>query len=42
LTLEYQGEVRGTISGKEFAQMYYRYNVGKKAKKKIRKGLLGL
>lgn len=42
LTLEYQGELRGTISGSAFAQMYYRYNVGKKAKKKIRKGLLGL
>jgi len=42
LTLEYQGELRGTIPGKEFAQMYYRYNFGKKAKKNIRKGLLGL
>ena len=41
LTLEYQGEIKGTISGKEFAQMYYRYNVGKKAIKKIRRGLLG-
>ena len=42
LTLEYQGELRGTIPGKEFAQMYYRYNIGKKARKNIRKGLLGL
>ncbi len=42
LTLEYQGELRGTIPGSAFAQMYYRYNVGKKAKKNIRKGLLGL
>jgi hypothetical protein len=42
LTLTYQGEVRGTIPGSTFAQMYYRYNVGENADKKIRKGLLGL
>jgi len=42
ITLTYQGEVRGTIPGKTFAQMYYRYNVGEKADKKIREGLLGL
>jgi hypothetical protein len=42
LTLTYQGEVRGTIPGNTFAQMYYRYNVGEKADKKIREGLLGL
>ncbi len=42
LTLTYQGEVKGTIPGKTFAQMYYRYNVGEKADKKIREGLLGL
>jgi len=42
LTLTYQGEVRGTIPGPVFAQMYYRYNVGEKADKKIREGLLGL
>ena len=41
LTLTYQGEVRGTIPDNTFAQMYYRYNVGEKADKKIRKGLLG-
>ena len=41
LTLVYQGEERGTIPGKEFAQMYYRYNVGEKAQKNIRQGLLG-
>ena len=41
LTLIYQDEKRGTIPGKEFAQMYYRYNVGEKADKNIRKGLLG-
>jgi hypothetical protein len=29
LTLTYQGQVRGTIPGSTFAQMYYRYNVGK-------------
>ena len=42
LTLTYQGEVRGTIPGSTFAQMYYRYNVGEKADKKIRTGLLGM
>lgn len=42
LTLTYQGEVRGTIPGSTFAQMYYRYNVGEKADKKIREGLLGM
>ena len=42
LTLEYQGQVKGTIANPEFAQMYYRYNVGEKAKKNIRDGLLGL
>ena len=41
LTLEYQGEERGTITNKEFIEMYYRYNFGEKADKKIRKGLLG-
>ena len=41
LTLEYQGEERGTIANKEFIEMYYRYNFGEKADKKIRKGLLG-
>jgi hypothetical protein len=41
LTLEYQGEIRGTIADPEFAQMYYRYNVGPKADRKIREGLLG-
>jgi acylphosphatase len=42
ITLTYQGKVKGTIEGNTFAQMYYRYNVGEKADKKIRKGLLGL
>jgi len=41
LTLTYQGEVRGTIPGPVFAQMYYRYNVGENANRKIRDGLLG-
>jgi hypothetical protein len=41
LTLTYQGEVRGTIPGAVFARMYYRYNVGEKADRKIREGLLG-
>jgi len=42
LTLTYQGEERGTISGSTFMQMYYRYNVGEKAPKNTSKGLLGL
>jgi hypothetical protein len=42
ITLTYQGQVKGTIPGNTFAQMYYRYNVGEKADKKIRKGLLGM
>ena len=42
LTLTYQGVVKGTIPGDTFAQMYYRYNVGENADKKIREGLLGL
>ena len=42
ITLTYQGQVKGTIPGNTFAQMYYRYNVGEKANKKIREGLLGL
>jgi hypothetical protein len=41
LSLVYQGEPRGTIADPEFAQMYYRYNVGEKSDSKIRKGLLG-
>jgi hypothetical protein len=41
LTLEYQGETRGTISNKEFIEMYYRYNFGEKANPDIRDGLLG-
>lgn len=42
LILTYQDEVRGTIPGDEFMKMYYRYNVGENAKKKLREGLLGL
>ena len=41
LTLEYQGEIRGTIKNPEFIQMYYTYNFGEKANVKIRDGLLG-
>ena len=42
ITLTYQGQVKGTIPGNTFAQMYYRYNVGENADKKIREGLLGI
>lgn len=38
LTLEYHGEVKGTIPGKEFAQMYFRYVLGDK---NMKKGYLG-
>lgn len=41
LTLEYQGEERGTIANPEFIKMYYTYNFGEKATAKIRDGLLG-
>lgn len=41
LSLEYQGEMRGSIENKEFIEMYYRYNFGEKAVAKIRDGLLG-
>ncbi len=42
LTMTYQDKVKGTIPGSTFMQMYYRNNVGEKANKKIRQGLLGL
>lgn len=42
LTLEYQGKIKGTIPGSEFAQMYFRYTFGEKADNKIKKGYLGL
>ncbi len=42
LTFEYMGEVKGTIPGNEFAQMYYRYTFGETAKKKMKNGYLGL
>lgn len=41
MTLEYQGETRGTISNPEFIRMYYEYNFGEKADSKIRDKLLG-
>lgn len=42
VTLLFKGEEKGTIPGKEFAQMYFRYSLGEKADKKLRKGYLGL
>jgi len=42
LTLTFKGKVKGTIPGKEFAQMYFRYNLGEKADPALRKGYLGL
>jgi len=41
LTLVWQGEVKGTIPGDEFAQMYFRYVFGDKADESITKGYLG-
>lgn len=41
LSLEYQGEARGTIANPEFIRMYYTYNFGAKANSKIRDSLLG-
>lgn len=41
LTLVYQDQLKGTIPDKEFAQMYYRCNVGPQAEETVREGLLG-
>ncbi len=42
LTLEYQGEVKGTITDPDFIHMYFRYNLGEDADKRLRDGYLGL
>jgi len=42
LTLWVMGEKKETFQDKEFIQMYYRYCVGEKADKHLRKGYLGL
>lgn len=42
LTLIYKEKKKGIIKGKIFAQMYYRYNLGEKADKGFKKGLLEL
>jgi hypothetical protein len=42
LTLTLNGEVKGTIPGREFARMYFRYNLGSEADGELRKGYLGL
>jgi hypothetical protein len=41
LTLVYKGQPRGTIPGREFAQMYFRYNLGPGADENLRQGYLG-
>ena len=41
ISLEYQGQVKGTIENPEFVKMYYQYNFGEKSNPKIREGLLG-
>jgi hypothetical protein len=40
LTLVFKGQEKGTIAGKEFARMYFRYNLGEKANASLRKGYL--
>lgn len=42
LTLRYRGQVKGTISGREFAQMYFRCGFGNNADGTAKKGFLGL
>jgi len=42
LTLWVMGEKKEIFQDKEFIQMYYRYCVGEKADKRLRKGYLGL
>jgi len=42
LTVEYQGETRGTIADPEYVRMYYRYIFGEKADADMRKGFLGV
>lgn len=41
LTLVFKGVEKGTIPGAEFAQMYFRYNLGEKADSGLRTGYLG-
>jgi hypothetical protein len=41
LTLVFKGQEKGTIPDKEFAQMYFRYNLGKEADSSMREGYLG-
>ena len=40
LTLVFKGQEKGTIASPEFARMYFRYNLGPKADKGLRKGYL--
>ena len=42
MIVEFQGEVKGTIPGSEYAQMYYRYIFGDKADERMKKGYLGI
>ncbi len=42
LTLVFKGQEKGTIADKAFAQMYFRYNLGKDADEDMREGYLGL
>jgi len=42
LSLWINGILKGTINDMEFAQMYYRYNLGENAERSLREGYLGL
>jgi hypothetical protein len=42
LTLKYRGQVKGTISGREFARMYFRCGFGNNADETAKRGFLGL
>ena len=42
LTLVFKGQEKGTIADKTFAQMYFRYTLGKDADAALREGYLGL
>ncbi len=42
LTLEYDGELKGTIPGREFARMYFRSIFGEEADKKTKEEFLGI
>jgi len=42
ITVNWMGKVKGTIAGKEFAQMYFHYNLGSKVDDSVRNGFMGI